>query len=219
LAVWLGQMVGTPEPLHPASRLVNLSPIAAHNNAADNTAPMLSLFRRKSPLRESAEKLYSGVVEQARRPEFYTALGVPDTADGRFDLIALHAYLVLRRLKREPEAGSALAQTFFDHMFMDVDRNLREMGVGDLSVGRHIKAMAEGFYGRIAAYDVGLAGSDEALTEALDRNLYRNATAAPAALAAIAVYLKRESGALDRAPLASLLKGEISFGSPPEMRP
>jgi cytochrome b pre-mRNA-processing protein 3 len=180
---------------------------------------MLNLFRRKSPLRDSAEKLYSGVVGQARRPEFYTGLGVPDTADGRFDLIALHTYLVLRRLKREPEAGGALAQTLFDHMFTDVDRNLREMGVGDLSVGRHIKAMAEGFYGRIAAYDEGLAGADEVLTDALDRNLYRNTTAAPGALAAVAAYLKRECGMLDRSPIAGLLKGEISFGPPPEVRP
>lgn len=178
---------------------------------------MLNLFRRKSALRESAEKLYLSLVGQARRPEFYISLGVPDTADGRFDLIALHAYLILRRFKREPEASGRMAQTLFDHMFADVDRNLREMGVGDLSVGRHVKALAEGFYGRIAAYDEALAGAEGVLTEALSRNLYRNTTATPESLAALADYLKRESGALDRAPLADLLNGGVAFGPPPKL--
>ena len=103
--------------------------------------------------RDSARLLYAAVVARAREPVFYTRFRVPDSLDGRFDMIALHAFLVLRRLKEEGADGAALGQALFDVIFSDMDRSLREMGAGDLGVGRRVKRMARGFYGRIAAYD------------------------------------------------------------------
>jgi cytochrome b pre-mRNA-processing protein 3 len=163
--------------------------------------------------RDTAGKLYAGVVAAARRPAFYADLGVPDTVDGRFDLIALHAFLVLRRLRAEPAAD--LAQAFFDTMFDDMDRNLREMGAGDLGVGRRIKAMAKAFYGRIAAYDRGLAGDDRMLGEALRRNLYRKGEPTAGQVAALCGYLRREAAILDQAGGGALLSGRVAFGPPP----
>ena len=116
---------------------------------------MISFSRRKS-VRDAAERAYQRVVEQARQPLFFTAFGVPDTVDGRFELICLHSFLYLHRLKSERPQSAAVSQAFFDAMFTDMDRGLREMGTGDLSVGRHVKRMAQGFYGRIRAYQDGL---------------------------------------------------------------
>ena len=175
---------------------------------------MMALFRR-NPLRDAAEAAYRQVVEQARRPEFFREIGVPDTVDGRFELIALHAFLYLRRLKRDHPRTAPLGQRFFDTMFTDFDRSLREMGTGDLSVGREIKRMAQAFYGRIDAYERGLARDDSVLKPALARNLYGTATASPGSLDAMAAYLRREAARLDMEPLAGLLKGEVCFGPPP----
>ena len=97
-----------------------------------------------------AAGLYGAVVAQARQVVFYRDLGVPDTVDGRFELIVLHMVLLLRRLNREGDDGAALRQALFDVLLDDMDRSLREMGVGDLGVGRRVKAMGKAFYGRDA---------------------------------------------------------------------
>ena len=83
---------------------------------------------------------------------------MPDTLDGRFDLIALHAFLLIHRLQAYAEPGPALAQAVFDAMFSDMDHNLREIGVSDLSVGKRMRAMWEAFHGRSKAYAVGDPG-------------------------------------------------------------
>ena len=127
---------------------------------------MLRLFRRSGRER-AVDELYATVVAQARQPHFYAAWDVPDTAEGRFEMIALHAFLLLRRLKAERQRTATLAQDFFDLMFADLDRNLREMGIGDTGIGKRVKAMAQSFYGRIAAYDAGLADGDAALGDPL----------------------------------------------------
>lgn len=175
---------------------------------------MLTLFRSR-PLRDAAELAYRRVVEQARQPGFFADLGVPDTVDGRFELICLHAFLFLHRLRREAPDGAELGQRFFDTMFADLDRSLREMGTGDLSVGREIRRMAEAFYGRIAAYQRGLAEDDAVLEEALARNLFGTAAAAPACLAAMAEYMRREVARLNEQPAPDLLAGRVSFDHPP----
>src|SRR5262245_1412590 len=157
---------------------------------------MLSRLFRRAPAVPDAAPLYAAAVAQARQPAFYAQQGVPDTVDGRFELVALHVFLVLQRLKAEPQAAP-FAQGLFDTMFGDMDRNLREMGVGDLSVGKKVKAMAQGLYGRIAAYETGLTEGDAALQGALRRNLYGTLpdAAAPteAQLAAMAAYLRTSS--------------------------
>lgn len=180
---------------------------------------LVRLFR-PPPERAVAEALYRVIVGQARQPSFYTACGVPDTPDGRFDLIVAHAVLVFRRLHRQAEQSRALAQVLFDLMFADMDQNLREMGVGDLAVGKRIKAMAKGFYGRLAAYDAALAEADDgALHDALRRNVYRKAAPAPLQLAALAGYLRREAEQLEALPTPALLAGHLAFGAAPVLSP
>lgn len=163
--------------------------------------------------RRSARDLYASVVLQARRPEFYLNCRVPDSVDGRFDMIALHAFLVLRRLKRDHDRTADLAQDVFDIMFEDMDNNLREMGAGDLGVSRRIKDMAMAFYGRIAAYDAGLDGDDEVLADALRRNLYRHREGEDPK--PMCRYLRNEAEALDAMEVERLLRGEVVFGPPP----
>lgn len=138
--------------------------------------PMSRKFNRKST-KSNAEALYTRIVRQSRKREFYADLDVPDTLDGRFDLITLHVFLVLRRLNAEGNSEENLGQALFDVMFMNMDTSLREMGVGDLSVGKRIKKMASAFYGRVAAYDAPLlAGDCAGLSDAIARNLFRGET-------------------------------------------
>ena len=176
---------------------------------------MFTLFR-PNPVREAAALAYRRVVEQARQPGFFLDGGVPDTVDGRFELICLHAFLYLYRLKREQPQAAALGQHFFDAMFADFDRGLREMGTGDLSVGREVRRMAEAFYGRIAAYEHGLMADDAVLQPALARNLFGTAPPPPGGLGAITAYVRREAAGLNRQSLAELLAGQIRFGDPPQ---
>lgn len=173
------------------------------------------LFAEPPPL-DVAHALYVALVEQARQPAFYRDWQVPDSLDGRFEMIALHGFLVLRRLKPEGEAGKLLGQTLFDTIFADLDNQLREMGVGDLGVGKRIKVMAKAFYGRIAAYDSALAASDTALEEALRRNLYGTVQPAPAALAAMAGYLRANASALEACPAAEIHRGRLKFTDAPK---
>ena len=174
----------------------------------------LSNLLRRSTAPRAAERLYLAAVDQARDPAFYMHGDVPDTVDGRFDMIALHVYLLLRRLRQGGDpAAAATAQALFDAMFADMDRSLREMGVGDLGVGRRVKAMAKVFYGRVAAYDRGLETEDDALTAALARNVFRTAPASQTALAALAVYVRREAASLAVQPLDALLGGRVQFGA------
>jgi cytochrome b pre-mRNA-processing protein 3 len=169
-----------------------------------------SLFRRK-PSRNAAQALYGEIVHAARAESFYAGWGVPDTLDGRFEMILLHAYLALRRLKAAP-ATADFSQELFDVMFADLDRNLREMGASDLGVGRQVKTMAQSFYGRIRAYDRGLSG-EENLERALQRNLFGTAKPAPAQLAAAASYLRRQEAALAGTPVEALLRGELPLAA------
>jgi cytochrome b pre-mRNA-processing protein 3 len=168
-----------------------------------------SLFRRHAR-RAAVLAVYERIVERAREPHFYTEWGVPDTLDGRFEVLALHAFLVLNRLKRDRASTAAFAQELFDAMFADLDRGLREMGASDLGVGRRVKAMASGFYGRIAAYDRGLT-EEEALAPALRRNLYGTAQPDETQLVAVAAYARRQAAALAAHPAQALLAGDVDF--------
>jgi cytochrome b pre-mRNA-processing protein 3 len=136
-------------------------------------------------------------------------------------MIALHAFLVMRRLKTGGAAGW-LAQDLFDLMFADMDRNLRELGTGDLAVGKRIKKLAKAFYGRVAAYEDGLAAGLGRLEEALARNAYEDeaglgAGAPVQAVAALAAYLRQADAALTAQPVAALAAGEVRFAPPPAM--
>lgn len=157
-------------------------------------------------------QLYSLAVAAARDPFLYLTGGVPDTLDGRFDLIGLHSFLLIHRLTREPEPGPAIAQAVFDAMFSDMDINLREMGVGDLSVGKRVKAMWEAFHGRSAVYTAALDQQDEAaLTAALARNLWRGATPPAGADAMMCRMVLAQTKALADQALSALARGEARF--------
>lgn len=175
---------------------------------------MITRLLRPNPTERSAAALYTGLVEQSRKPEFYSYCGVPDTLDGRFDVLVLHVFMVLERLAGQGGREDALAQALFDHFFGEMDVNLREMGVGDLSVGKKVKQMAEAFYGRAQAYRDGLAaGGREELAAALRRNLFRSTTPDDAQIDAMAAYLRREIVAMTAIPLEDLLAARIRFGS------
>jgi cytochrome b pre-mRNA-processing protein 3 len=154
------------------------------------------------------------VVEQARQPVFFVGYGVPDTLDGRFELICLHAFLYLYRLKTDRPQSAALSQAFFDAMFADLDRALREMGTGDLSVGRHVKRMARGFYGRIRAYQDGVDSADSALAAALQRNLFGTVRGSAPHIAGMAEYVHAAVAELARQPTAELLCGHVRYPVP-----
>jgi cytochrome b pre-mRNA-processing protein 3 len=171
---------------------------------------LASLFRRH-PHRDNAYKAYTAIVEQARMPAFFLAHEVPDTVDGRFELIALHVFLVLNRLKADHGTTADFAQELFDAMFADLDRGLREMGASDIGVGRHVKEMAKGFYGRIVAYEEGLAGGEPKLVEALLRNLYGTVKPSPASVTSLARYVLAQARFLTTQPLAGLLSGKVNF--------
>jgi cytochrome b pre-mRNA-processing protein 3 len=179
--------------------------------------PVLSIARLigRAPEQRAARDAYLAVVARARSPAFYATYGVPDTLDGRFELIALHAFLVLHRL-RGAAGTERFAQALFDTMFVDMDRGLREMGTGDLSVGKQVKLMATGFYGRIQAYQDGLdAGGD--LIEALRRNLFGTVEAPGAGdLAWFAAYLRAQAAALAACPPSEIVSGRIAFAALPD---
>jgi cytochrome b pre-mRNA-processing protein 3 len=167
------------------------------------------LFGRER-LAGPARELYETVVRQARLPSFYADLAVPDTVDGRFELVALHGFLLMRRLKGVPDGGATLGQALFDIMFADMDASLREMGAGDLGVGRRIKTMAKAFLGRIAAYESGLDGTAP-LAPALARNLYGTADVPAETIAAMAEYVAAAAEMLEKAPDSGLLAGRAEF--------
>jgi cytochrome b pre-mRNA-processing protein 3 len=174
---------------------------------------MIALARRK-PIREASELAYRRVVEQARQREFFAEWGVPDTLDGRFELVCLHAFLYLHRLKAERPQATALAQAFFDTMFADLDAALRELGTGDLAVGREVKRMAKGFYGRIRAYEQGIGAEDRVLQAALRRNLFGTAATSLGQLEAMVLYTRRAADDLRLQEAADLLAGRVRFPSP-----
>lgn len=176
---------------------------------------LLSFLSRGRDTARHGAVIYSGLVEQARRPEFYESLDVPDTIDGRFDLIVLHAGLFLPRLKAARGEGKALAQATFDQMFANMEQSLRELGAGDMSVPKKIKGMLQAFYGRAAAYDTALKQGDvAALREALKRNVYRGADVTAPKLDALATYVRAAAEALKAAPEADLVAGTFAWPAP-----
>lgn len=184
--------------------------------------PFPFLGRNDARRREQAAlSLYTAVVHQSRQPVFYARLGVADTVEGRYDLLVLHAFLVLRRLgSGEVSAeAKALSQAVFDLMFADMDQNLREIGVTDTGVGKRIRKLAEAFYGRISAYDRALAEGDGAVAAAVARNLLPGSEPSAQGPRAIAAYLIRQEAHVAAQDLGKLLAGHVNFLSPEEALP
>ena len=170
----------------------------------------------KSPFDDDmAHALYVSVVAQARNPAFYEGLGVPDSPEGRYDMVALHAYLVLDRVQADSTIDPQLSQALFDIMFADLDQNLRELSIGDTGVAKRIKKMAEGFYGRATAYDDALAENDGdvALKDVINRNIFRKVQSDEQGLETMARYIRAEQQNLKNQSRDTILTGAIQFGS------
>ncbi len=175
---------------------------------------MLSWFRPRHD-RKSVARVYEQVVDQARHPEFYRTLEVADSLDGRFDMVVLHMILVLRRLKGRCAKADAFAQALFNHMFVDMDQSLREIGVGDLGVGRRVKQMGEAFQGRVVAYEQALDGGQDGLERALLRNVYRGETPDGDAPARLARYVRAVDDGLLKCSVSKIVNGKIRFDADP----
>jgi cytochrome b pre-mRNA-processing protein 3 len=167
--------------------------------------------RPRSRAQTTIEAIYGMIVAQARLPAFYQRFGVPDTVNGRFDMVLLHLWLVLRRL-REAEGGAQLSQALFDHFCSDMDDNLREMGVSDLTVPKRMVKFAEAFYGRTGAYDTALKAAGDELAQALARNVLLSADAAPAK--PLAAYVRASLGTLAAIDDRRALAGDLAFADP-----
>ncbi|MEQ8745620.1 ubiquinol-cytochrome C chaperone family protein [Pyruvatibacter sp.] len=173
---------------------------------------ILAPFRAARRNKPVLDALYGVIMAQARDPYFYAQLGVPDTVEGRFDMVTLHTYLVNARLRGGGEAAQALSQDLFDHMFRDMDHALREMGVGDMGIGKRIQKMASKFYGRTDAYEKALADADPAaLRDAVGRNIYAGVAPNPTGVAVIAAYIRQARADLGIQSLDRLMEGELHF--------
>ena len=164
------------------------------------------------------EAIYGMIVTQAREPIFYRDLGVPDTVNGRFDLLLLHLWLLLRRLRtvqsvnqgaNQGQGATELSQALFDRFCEDMDDNLREMGVGDQTVPKRMRAFGEAFYGRVQAYDQAMEAGGEALAEAICKNIL-NGTGLDRAQR-LAAYARASEAELGRAGESALLRASFRF--------
>lgn len=163
-----------------------------------------SLLKSRSDKVLGAE-LCAVIGTQARNPVFFTAFAVPDTIDGRFDMVVIHAWLVLERLR---ELGmNDVSQGLVDSLFASFDESLRDLGVGDIGIGHRMKKMADAFYGRLSAYRE--AKGSDALTDAVIRNVYRGDTARAAEAAGIAAYITAAKAVLGNGDMAP---GAVAFG-------
>jgi len=168
-----------------------------------------SWFQQRKRNRWAVDKLHNSIQVQALRPDFYYDGGARDNFSGRFEMTSLHAALVFRRLRIAGSAGKDLAQECFDALFDGFDEALRDIGTGDLSVGKKIRKMGEAFYGRAKAYDEALAkgASPEALSEALVRNLGLNDDQGDR----FARYVRIVEDTLERHSHEQLLQGEVNW--------
>jgi cytochrome b pre-mRNA-processing protein 3 len=171
------------------------------------------LFRGRRSAAGNAASLYGAIVAQARSPAFYSEARVPDTVEGRFEMVVLHTVLATRRLAQGTPMAE-LGQEVFDLFCRDMDRSLREMGVGDLSVPKKMRQIGEAFYGRAAAYEPPLAAGDgAALAEAIARNVYAGA-APPGGSAMVAAYAIAAARELAGTGDTELASGRMRFPDP-----
>ncbi|WP_375595674.1 ubiquinol-cytochrome C chaperone family protein [Algihabitans albus] len=166
---------------------------------------------------EAARALYDAIVAQARHPRFYTHLAVPDSVDGRFELLALHSFLIFHRLKSDRSVTKDLSQRLFDIMAFHLDQSVRTSGAGDHGSATRLKAMGEALMGRYRAYERALVAQEpQDLEAAIARNLY-GSVAEPDLLQtqAMAAYLRQERRSLSDQALPALVAGRAVFGAPP----
>ena len=177
---------------------------------------ILNLLRR-NPSKTTIQALYGVIVAQARLPSFYLRYGVPDTVDGRFELIVLHLFLVASRTAGEAAPLGSFGPALFDSFCVDLDHNLREMGVGDLTVPRRMKGYAEAYYGRSEAYRKAFAANDRAaLSAALARNVFGRGEADDAS-SHLADYVMAAAKLLADQPSSAIAQGKLHLLDPEQI--
>ena len=170
----------------------------------------MSLFQRifgETKQREPLQPLYAAVVAKGREPAWYRDGQVPDTLDGRFDMIAAILSLVLLRLEEEGESGKGPSVLLTEIFIEDMDGTLRQLGVGDYVVGKHVGRMMSALGGRLAAFRTGR--EEGVLAGAVTRNIFHEAPPSEGAVAFVSGGLERFAGALDEAPVEAVLAGEL----------
>ncbi len=173
---------------------------------------MFTFFKSKNPYVQPAKKLYGTALGHIRNPEFYTRFNVPDTLDGRFDLLVLHLFMAMNVLKSAE--GQRLSQALFDVAFNDMDQTLREIGIGDMGITKHMKRMMKGFNGRVHAYDEAL-DDQGAFFEALRRNLFGTMdNPDEGALMMMHDYVHLNVEKFKQTEFKEFLSGEVKFINP-----
>ena len=172
---------------------------------------MLGLFKEKNPYVQPAKQVYAAILSHIRQPRFYKDYGVPDTFDGRFDLMLLHIFMILHRMLGDGRAeAEAFNQALFDVTFADMDQTLREMGIGDMGVPKHQRKMMKAFNGRMHAYEQAL--KDGQLEAVLRRNLYGTVdTPDEKQIAKMAKTVQDRLNFLKTMQSADILNGHIGF--------
>ena len=170
---------------------------------------MFRLYRR-SANQQLLDRLHGEIVAAARNPVLFTDYAIQDTFEGRFEMVTLHAALLLRRLNQTPHPGPEIAQDLANAVFRHFDVALREMGVGDTSVPKRMKTLAEAFFGRSAAYDEALQRDETALAAALARNVY----AGQGNSSHLTRYVQAIDAVLTAMPLQTILGSELLFPEP-----
>ena len=174
---------------------------------------MTWFLSRKPRIGDAHYALYEAIVAQSRQTLFYADWGVPDTVTGRFDMISLHMALVLRRLRMAGSECAEFAQGLFDLFFKDMDRSLREMGVGDISVPKRIEKMGSMFYGLVDGLSTALETNEDKQVEAFVlRNVIPDSHAETAPQ--FAAYVRRQAAELDTAATKDLMAGRLSWSEP-----
>lgn len=170
---------------------------------------MLQWFRRRAEAGRRAENLYGSVVAAARQPAFYREMGVADTPEGRFELVALHLFLLLDGMKAQNRVAQEPVQRVIETFVTDMDDCMREMGVGDMVVGKKVKRAAAAFYARAGAYRRGLAAQGGDLEDSLRTYVFAPGKAEQDGVgdgpAALAGYMRAASALTSREPFAELV--------------
>ena len=179
----------------------------------DPIAAMLHLFSKRRHRPDPAASLYATAVEAARNRVFYTRLGVPDTLDGRFDMLCIMLHAVCRRLVHGEDPDPAFLRRITEHFVVDMDSNLRDMGVSDVRMAKKMKTLFGAYGGRIAAYDIALASGGDALEKAVARNIFPGG-APEGAAAALAAYIRAANAMLAGMSTAAIGEGRIGFPDP-----
>ena len=163
----------------------------------------ITKFFAPTKLTHHAYALYARINEESRQQRFFNDWSVPDTLDGRFEMILLHMFIYLHTLKNMPKDTTELQRKLIEAFFEDMDRSIREMGIGDTGVSKRVKNMANAFYGRIHAFEVAL-GDDDAMQEALLKNTFATAENKPESVQAIVDYINKRLDKLKHQPITDI---------------